>query len=109
MRYGTFGNYNIDYVHPVSRENNWRSSNLVLAGNFNLTNVSEIFKDLVEIGQNPVDFSDTVTILENVGHFLDEEVESLFKQYRSEGLSKKEISPLIENNHLCGRNNFTGK
>ncbi|MEE4116343.1 MAG: amidophosphoribosyltransferase [Marinilabiliaceae bacterium] len=98
VRYGTFGNYNIDYVHPVSRENNWRSRNLVLAGNFNLTNVSEIFQDLVKIGQNPVDFSDTVTILENVGHFLDEEVESLFRQYRSEGLSKQEISPLIENN-----------
>ncbi len=98
VRYGTFGNYNIDYVHPVTRQNNWRSRNLVLAGNFNLTNVSEVFNDLVELGQNPVDFSDTVTILENVGHFLDEEVESLFKKYRSEGLSKKEISPKIENN-----------
>jgi amidophosphoribosyltransferase len=98
VRYGTFGNYNIDYVHPVTRQNNWRSRNLVLAGNFNLTNVGEIFQDLLKIGQNPIDFSDTVTILENVGHFLDEEVEELFKEYRSKGLSKQEISPLIEKN-----------
>ena len=66
LRYGTYGNYNIDYVHPVSRENNWKSKNLVMAGNFNLTNVGELFKSLVELGQTPVDFSDTVTILENV-------------------------------------------
>jgi len=98
VRYGTFGNYNIDYVHPVTRQNNWRSRNLVLAGNFNLTNVSEIFNDLLDVGQNPVDFSDTVTILENVGHFLDEEVEELFRKYKSEGLSKKDISPRIEEN-----------
>lgn len=98
VRYGTFGNYNIDYVHPVTRENNWRSRNIVLAGNFNLTNVSEIFNDLLKIGQNPIDFSDTVTILENVGHFLDEEVEELFRGYRAQGLSKAEISPKIEEN-----------
>lgn len=98
VRYGTFGNYNIDYVHPVTRQNNWRSRNLVLAGNFNLTNVTEIFDDLLRIGQNPVDFSDTVTILEKVGHFLDEEVEELFREYRSQGLSKQEISPKIEEN-----------
>lgn len=98
VRYGTFGNYNIDYVHPVSRENNWRTRNLVLAGNFNLTNVSELFDHLVDLGQIPVDFSDTVTVLENVGHFLDEEVERLFREYRSEGYSKREITPLIEKN-----------
>jgi amidophosphoribosyltransferase len=103
VRYGTFGNYNIDYVHPVTRENNWRSRNIVLAGNFNLTNVSDIFNDLLRIGQNPVDFSDTVTILENVGHFLDEEVEELFREYRSKGLSKQEISPLIEENISIAR------
>jgi amidophosphoribosyltransferase len=96
VRYGTFGNYNIDYVHPVSRENNWRTRNLVLAGNFNLTNVGELFTQLVELGQIPVDFSDTVTILENVGHFLDEEVEKLFRQYRGEGFSKRDITPKIE-------------
>jgi len=98
LRYGTYGNYNIDYVHPVSRENNWRSKNLVMAGNFNLTNVGEVFRSLVELGQNPVDFSDTVTILENVGHRLDEENERLFRQFKEEGFSKKDISPLIEKN-----------
>jgi amidophosphoribosyltransferase len=98
LRYGTFGNYNIDYVHPVSRENNWRSRNLVMAGNFNLTNVGEVFSSLVTLGQNPVDFSDTVTILENIGHRLDEENERLFRQFKDEGYSKKEISPLIEKN-----------
>jgi amidophosphoribosyltransferase len=96
LRYGTYGNYNIDYVHPVSRENNWKSRNLVMAGNFNLTNVGEVFSSLVTLGQNPVDFSDTVTILENVGHRLDEENERLFRKFKDEGYSKKEISPLIE-------------
>jgi amidophosphoribosyltransferase len=96
LRYGTYGSYNIDYVHPVSRENNWKSKNLVMAGNFNLTNVGEVFSSLVELGQNPVDFSDTVTILENVGHRLDEENERLFRKFKEEGYSKKEISPLIE-------------
>jgi amidophosphoribosyltransferase len=98
LRYGTYGSYNIDYVHPVSRENNWRSKNLVMAGNFNLTNVGEVFSSLVELGQNPVDFSDTVTILENIGHRLDEENEKLFRKFKMEGYSKKEISPLIEKN-----------
>jgi len=98
LRYGTYGSYNIDYVHPVSRENNWRSKNLVMAGNFNLTNVTEIFNNLVELGQNPVDFSDTVTILENVGHQLDEENERLFKIFKEQGFSKRDISPLIEKN-----------
>jgi amidophosphoribosyltransferase len=98
LRYGTYGNYNIDYVHPVSRENNWKSKNLVMAGNFNLTNVGEVFSSLVELGQNPVDFSDTVTILENIGHRLDEENERLFRRFKEEGFSKKEISPLIEQN-----------
>ncbi|HBH83299.1 MAG: amidophosphoribosyltransferase [Bacteroidetes bacterium GWE2_41_25] len=98
LRYGTYGNYNIDYVHPVSRENNWRSRNLVMAGNFNLTNVGEVFSSLIRLGQNPVDFSDTVTILENVGHRLDEENERLFRKFKDEGFSKKDISPLIEKN-----------
>ncbi len=98
LRYGTYGNYNIDSVHPVSRENNWKSRNLVMAGNFNLTNVREVFSSLVELGQNPVDFSDTVTILENIGHRLDEENERLFRKYKDDGISKKDISPLIEKN-----------
>jgi amidophosphoribosyltransferase len=98
LRYGTYGNYHIDYVHPVSRENNWRSRNLVMAGNFNLTNVSELFNSLVELGQTPVGFSDTVTILENVGYRLDEENERIFRHFKEKGYSKREITPLIEKN-----------
>jgi amidophosphoribosyltransferase len=98
VRYGTYGSYNIDYVHPVSRENNWKSRNLVLAGNFNLTNVGEIFNSLVELGQAPVDFSDTVTVLENIGHRLDEENEKVFRFFKEQGYSKREITPLIEKN-----------
>jgi len=97
LRYGTYGNYNIDYVHPVTRENNWRSRSLVMAGNFNLTNIEVIFNHLLEIGQNPIDFSDTITILENVGHFLDEEVERRYRFHKEKGLTKREISPIIEN------------
>lgn len=96
LRYGTYGSYNIDYVHPVTRENNWRSRSLVMAGNFNLTNMEVIFNHLIEIGQNPIDFSDTITILENVGHFLDEEVERLYRHYKEKGYSKRDISPIIE-------------
>ncbi len=98
LRYGTYGNYKIDYVHPVNRENNWKSRNLVLAGNFNLTNVNELFRELIDIGQTPKDLSDTVTILENVGHFLDQENQVLFERYKKEGFLNKEISPLIEKN-----------
>jgi len=98
LRYGTYGNYRIDYVHPVSRENNWRSKNLVMAGNFNLTNVNEVLSHLIDLGQNPIDFSDTVTILENIGHRLDEENERLFRYFKEQGHSKKDISPLIEEN-----------
>ncbi len=98
LRYGTYGNYNIDYVHPVSRENNWRSRNLVIAGNFNLTNVGDVFSSLVDLGQNPVDFSDTVSIIENIGHRLDEENERVFRIFKEQGYSKKDISPLIEKN-----------
>jgi amidophosphoribosyltransferase len=98
LRYGTYGNYNIDYVHPVSRENNWKSRTLVLAGNFNLTNVGELFNSLVELGQTPVDFSDTVTILENIGHRLDEENERVFRYFKEQGYSKREITPMIETN-----------
>ncbi len=98
LRYGTYGNYNIDYVHPVSRENNWKSRNLVIAGNFNLTNVGQVFSSLVRLGQTPIDFSDTVTILENIGHRLDEENERLFRKFKDQGYSKQDISPLIESN-----------
>ncbi len=96
LRYGTYGGNKIDFVHPVSRENNWRSRNLVLAGNFNLTNVDEIFRHLLELGQNPKDFSDTVTVLENIGHFLDDENQKIFDNNKKKASSNKEISQIIE-------------
>ncbi len=92
LRYGTFGKNKIDNVHPVMRQNNWKSRNLVLAGNFNLTNVDELFNILINLGQHPKDYSDTVTILENVGHFLDGENQALFNLFKSRGYSNKEIS-----------------
>ncbi len=98
LRYGTFGNNTLDYVHPVMRENNWKSRTLVMAGNFNMTNVDELFQRLVELGQHPKDYSDTVTILEKMGHFLDEENQQLFRQYKNEGIQNREISNLIAEN-----------
>ena len=95
LRYGTFGRNNINSVHPVIRSNNWKSRSLVLAGNFNLTNVDELYENLLEIGQHPIDYSDTVTMLENVGHFLDDEVERLYRELKSKGYNKSEISPII--------------
>ena len=95
LRYGTFGKNSIQNTHPFVRANNWMTKNLVLAGNFNLTNVDELFKRLIEIGQHPVETSDTVTVLEKIGNYLDEANELLFKKYKSEGYSKKQISPLI--------------
>lgn len=98
LRYGTFGKNSIDFVHPVMRQNNWKSRNLVLAGNFNLTNTDELFKVLVDLGQHPKAYTDTVTALEKVGHFLDEENQLLFRRYKNEGLSNVKISDKIEEN-----------
>ncbi|MCE1200190.1 MAG: amidophosphoribosyltransferase, partial [Marinilabiliales bacterium] len=98
LRYGTFGRNSVESTHPVMRQNNWRSRNLVLAGNFNLTNVDELFNLLVGLGQFPKGFNDTVTILEKVGHFLDEENELLFRQYKNDGIPNINISALIEKN-----------
>ncbi len=95
LRYGTFGSNNINNVHPVMRANNWITRNLVLAGNFNLTNVVELFNILIQLGQHPKDFSDTVTILENVGHFLDREVQRLFEVFKKEGKENIEITKQI--------------
>ncbi|MFC2113252.1 amidophosphoribosyltransferase [Bacteroidota bacterium] len=95
LRYGTYGKNQLDNVHPVMRQNNWKSRNLVLAGNFNLTNVEELFNILLELGQHPRGFSDTVTILEKIGHFLDEENQELFKKFKKEGRANIEISDLI--------------
>ncbi len=98
LRYGTFGRNSIEFVHPVMRQNNWKSRTLVLAGNFNLTNTDELFQKLIELGQHPKNYTDTVTVLEKVGHFLDEENQLRFRQYKNEGYSNREISPLIEKN-----------
>ena len=95
LRYATYGRNAIEYNHPVLRENNWMSKNLMIGGNFNLTNVDELFESLVNIGQHPKKTSDTITILEKLGHFLDDENEDLYRKFKKEGYSKKEISPLI--------------
>jgi len=92
LRYGTFGSNLIENLHPVVRNNNWMTKNLVLAGNFNMTNVDELFKKLIELGQYPVETSDTITILEKIGHFLDEENEILYRNFKESGIKKKEIS-----------------
>lgn len=98
LRYGTFGKNNILNIHPFLRENNWITRNLVLAGNFNLTNVDELFGKLIELGQYPVETSDTVTILEKIGHFLDNENETLFKEFKAKGFTNMEISHKIADN-----------
>ena len=98
LRYGTFGRNSIEFVHPVMRQNNWKSRTLVLAGNFNLTNTDELFRKLIALGQHPKAYTDTVTILEKVGHFLEEENQLHFRQYKNEGFSNREISPMIEKN-----------
>ncbi len=96
VRYGTFGKNNIESVHPFLRQNNWMHRNLIVAGNFNLTNVKVLFDDLVRLGQHPKEMADTVTVMEKIGHFLDDEVEDLYFQLRDkEGLSKKDASPVI--------------
>jgi amidophosphoribosyltransferase len=95
LRYGTYGGNNIESCHPFLRQNNWMTRNLVVAGNFNLTNVEELFTNLVDIGQHPREKADTVTVMENIGHWLDEENDLLYYQYKQEGYTKKEISPII--------------
>lgn len=95
LRYGTFGHNSIVNLHPFVRSNNWMTRNLVLAGNFNMTNVDELFNKLVELGQYPVETSDTVTVLEKIGHFLDQENERIYWNYKSSGLSKRDISHKI--------------
>lgn len=96
LRYGTHGMNSIENVHPFLRQNNWRSRNLVMAGNFNMTNVDELFDLLVGLGQHPKEKVDTVTVMEKIGHFLDEEVQGLFQKYKDQ-FSNREISDIIEN------------
>jgi amidophosphoribosyltransferase len=98
LRYGTYGKNSIENCHPFLRQNNWKARSLVVAGNFNMTNVDDLLKQLVELGQHPKEKSDTVTVLEKIGHFLDEENELLFQRYKQEGHSNRDISDLIANN-----------
>ena len=95
VRYGTFGKNSIENVHPFLRENNWIYRNLIMAGNFNMTNVNELFDHLVHLGQHPKDKTDTVIVMEGIGHFLDDEVEKLYLQLKEEGYTKQEASPFI--------------
>lgn len=95
VRYGTFGKNSIENVHPFLRQNNWMHRNLIVAGNFNMTNVHELFDNLVQLGQHPKEMADTVTVMEKIGHFLDDAVEKLYKEIKKEGYSKIEASPLI--------------
>ena len=95
VRYGTFGVNSVESVHPFLRQNSWMHRNLILAGNFNMTNVSQLFQDLVNIGQHPKAEADTVTVMEKIGHFLDKQVEKLYKNAKNEGISKVEASSVI--------------
>ncbi|WP_069657850.1 class II glutamine amidotransferase [Arcticibacter eurypsychrophilus] len=98
LRYGTHGKNSVENCHPFLRQNNWMSRNLVIAGNFNMTNVDELLEQLFELGQHPKERADTVTVLEKIGHFLDDENQVLFDHFKSEGHSNAEISRLIADN-----------
>jgi amidophosphoribosyltransferase len=95
VRYGTFGKNSVESVHPFLRQNNWMHRNLIVAGNFNMTNVNELFDNLVQIGQHPKEKADTITVMEKIGHFLDDAVSKIYKDLKKEGYSKSECSPLI--------------
>ena len=96
VRYGTFGKNSKGAVHPFLRQNNWMHRNLIVAGNFNMTNNKELFDNLVLLGQHPKEMSDTVTVMEKIGHFLDDEVAKIYSDLKKENVSKMEASPLIE-------------
>jgi len=95
LRYGTYGGNSLEQCHPFLRQNNWVTRNLILAGNFNMTNVDDLFGQLVDLGQHPKEKADTVTILEKIGHFLDEQNEKLYRRFKKEGHDKRVISNLI--------------
>jgi amidophosphoribosyltransferase len=98
LRYSTFGKQGVELLHPVLRSNNWETKNLVMAGNFNLTNVDELFERLIDLGQHPIETSDTITMLEKIGHFLDAENERLYQEFKHAGHPKRAISGLIAKN-----------
>lgn len=95
VRYGTFGKNSVESVHPFLRQNNWMHRNLILAGNFNMTNTTELFNSLIELGMHPKEKADTITVLEKIGHFLDDAVLKLYKKAKNKGMSKVEASPYI--------------
>ena len=96
VRYGTFGKNNLESVHPFLRQNNWTHRNLIVAGNFNMTNNQELFDNLVKLGQHPKSKVDSVTVMEKIGHFLDDAVRKIYKDLKKEGFNKQQASPLIE-------------
>jgi amidophosphoribosyltransferase len=98
VRYGTFGKNSLENVHPFLRQNNWKHRNLILAGNFNLTNVKELFDSLVALGQHPKAMADTVTVMEKIGHFLDAEVADEYLKCKEKGIEKKDASDYIAEN-----------
>lgn len=98
VRYGTFGGNSIENVHPFIRQSNWKHRSLIMAGNFNMTNSYQLLDDLVQIGQHPKENTDTVTVMEKIGHFLDKEVEKLYQRYKKQSISKLESSALISKN-----------
>ena len=103
VRYGTFGKNSVESVHPFLRQNNWKHRNLILAGNFNMTNVKELFNNLVKLGQHPKEKADTITVMEKIGHFLDTQVRKIYKKLKKEGFSKVECSSLITNRIKVGK------
>lgn len=98
VRYGTFGGNSIENVHPFLRQSNWRHQSLIVAGNFNMTNSSQLMKELIDLGQHPKESTDTVTVMEKIGHFLEDEVAETYLEAKNKGLNKKDSSPFIEEN-----------
>ena len=98
VRYGTFGKNSIESVHPFLRQSNWKHKNLIVAGNFNMTNSKQMLEELVELGQHPKEFTDTVTVMEKIGHFSEDEVSKLYQKAKKKGFNKKNASPFIEEN-----------
>ncbi len=98
VRYGTFGQNSVENVHPFLRQNNWMHRNLIIAGNFNMTNTNELFDNLIKLGMHPKEKADTVTVMERIGHFLDDAVSKLYKKAKAKGLNKQEASPFIAEN-----------
>ncbi len=96
VRYGTFGGNSIENVHPFLRQSNWKHKNLIVAGNFNMTNSRQLMQELIDLGQHPKESTDTVTVMEKIGHFLEDEVENTYLKAKEKGLSKKESSPYIQ-------------